>query len=90
MHDMTRPTQAPADREAADSPAAFADTLSALEKIVQSMESGQLGLEESVTLFQQGMELAQQAERQLTEAKQKVEILLGGQVQALPSNVEED
>jgi exodeoxyribonuclease VII small subunit len=49
-----------------------------------------LGLEESVTLFQQGMKLAQRAERQLSEARQKVEILLGGEATPMASDAEED
>jgi len=87
---MTTVMESSADPAVANSPEAFADTLSALERIIQRMESGQLGLEESVTLFQQGMALAQRAEQQLREAKQKVEILLDGQVQPLPNNNEED
>ncbi|MEY2340799.1 exodeoxyribonuclease VII small subunit [Acidithiobacillus sp. IBUN Pt1247-S3] len=68
----------------------FADTLHSLESVVEKMEGGQLGLEESVTLFQQGMELAQRAEKQLREARQKVEILLGNEVTSLASDAEED
>lgn len=54
------------------------------------MESGQLSLEESVALFQQGMDLAQRAEKQLREARQKVEILLGSEVAPMVSDAEED
>ena len=68
----------------------FSHTLRSLEQVVEQMEGGQLGLEESVTLFQQGIELAQRAEKQLREARQKVEILLGGEVTSLASDAEED
>ncbi|MDD3760911.1 MAG: exodeoxyribonuclease VII small subunit [Acidithiobacillus sp.] len=68
----------------------FSDTLHSLEKVVDKMESGQLSLEESVALFQQGMDLAQRAEKQLREARQKVEILLGSEVAPMVSDAEED
>ncbi len=87
---MTSAMESSADPTVENPPEAFADTLSALERIIQRMESGQLGLEESVTLFQQGMALAQRAEQQLREAKQKVEILLNGQAQSLSNDNEED
>jgi len=61
----------------ADTPADFASTLDALEATVRRLEGGQLGLEDSVALFKQGMDLAKRAELQLLQARQTVEILLG-------------
>jgi exodeoxyribonuclease VII small subunit len=61
----------------ADTPADFASTLDALEATVRRLEGGQLGLEDSVALFKQGMDLAKRAESQLLQARQTVEILLG-------------
>ena len=61
----------------ADAPTDFASTLDALEETVRRLEEGQLGLEDSVALFQRGMVLAKQAEAQLQNARQTVETLLG-------------
>ncbi len=68
----------------------FASTLAALEQTVQRMEAGQLGLEESVALFQRGVELAGRAEAQLRGARQKVDLLLGDSDIPLPLPEEED
>ena len=87
---MTAPKDSPEQAVDQPPPESFSDTLRSLEGVVEKMEGGQLGLEESVTLFQQGMKLAQRAERQLSEARQKVEILLGGEATPMASDAEED
>ncbi|WP_308388733.1 exodeoxyribonuclease VII small subunit [Acidithiobacillus sp. AMEEHan] len=87
---MTEANVSPQPAEKQTPQEVFSDTLNSLEKIVEKMESGQLGLEDSVSLFQQGMDLAQRAEKQLREARQKVEILLGGEVTPMASDAEED
>jgi len=43
-----------------------------LEKIVEKMESGQLSLEESLKLFEQGVGLISSCQKMLTDAKQKI------------------
>ncbi len=87
MTDVKNPSQPDQDHAPQE---IFSDTLQSLEKVVDKMESGQLSLEESVALFQQGMDLAQRAEKQLREARQKVEILLGSEVAPMVSDAEED
>jgi exodeoxyribonuclease VII small subunit len=81
MNDESPPVEAPAD---------FASTLDALEETVRRLEGGQLGLEDSVALFQRGIELSRRAEAQLQNARQIVETLLGEDAVPAPLTQEED
>jgi exodeoxyribonuclease VII small subunit len=54
----------------------FEDCLERLEKIVQELEKGEVPLEKSLTLFEEGMQLSATCRKQLEEAEGKVEILL--------------
>jgi exodeoxyribonuclease VII small subunit len=56
--------------------AKFEECLERLEKIVQELEKGEVPLEKSLTLFEEGMQLSASCRRQLEEAEGKVEILL--------------
>ncbi|MBU2649285.1 exodeoxyribonuclease VII small subunit [bacterium] len=56
--------------------AGFEETLQSLEKIVDRLESGELGLEESIKLFEEGVALADSAGKKLDEAEKKVTLLL--------------
>jgi len=47
-------------------------SLTELEQIVAKMESGQLTLEESLKLFEQGIGLISACQKTLTDAKQKI------------------
>jgi exodeoxyribonuclease VII small subunit len=47
-------------------------SLTELEQIVVKMESGQLTLEESLKLFEQGIGLISACQKTLTDAKQKI------------------
>lgn len=73
-----------------EAPADFASTLDALEETVRCLEGGQLGLEDSVALFQRGIELSRRAEAQLQNARQIVETLLGEDAVPAPLTQEED
>ncbi len=55
----------------------FEKKLTRLEDIVEKMESGDLALEESLKLFEEGIRLSRDCNVQLTDAEQKVKILLG-------------
>ncbi len=46
-----------------------------LEEIVNKMESGDLELEESLKLFEQGVELTRQCQNALNEAEQRILVL---------------
>jgi exodeoxyribonuclease VII small subunit len=54
----------------------FEDSLAKLEQITEDLESGDLGLEESLKRFDEGVKLAEFCNRKLDEAQQKVNILL--------------
>ncbi|MEN8134215.1 MAG: exodeoxyribonuclease VII small subunit [Thermodesulfobacteriota bacterium] len=54
----------------------FEDSLASLENITAELESGDLGLEESLKRFDEGVKLAEFCNRKLDEAQQKVNILL--------------
>jgi len=64
----------------------FEECLERLEKIVQELEKGEVPLEKSLTLFEEGMQLSATCRRQLEDAEGKVEILLkqNGKLQAEP------
>jgi exodeoxyribonuclease VII small subunit len=64
--------------------AKFEECLQRLEKIVQEMEKGEVSLEKSLTLFEEGMQLSATCRKELEEAEGKVEILLkqNGKIQA--------
>jgi exodeoxyribonuclease VII small subunit len=64
----------------------FEDCLERLEKIVQELEKGEVPLEKSLTLFEEGMQLSATCRKQLEEAEGKVEILLkqNGKLQTEP------
>ena len=54
----------------------FEESLKQLEAIVAQMERGEVSLEESVKLFEEGAKLAERCKQQLAEAESKVDILL--------------
>lgn len=54
----------------------FEKKLGRLEEIVSKMEAGDLALEDSLKLFEEGVKLSRECNSQLTEAEQKVKVLL--------------
>ncbi len=64
----------------------FEKALQQLEKIVSRMESGELGLEESLNQFEQGIKLAKNCQDTLTNAESRVEALIekNGLQQTIP------
>ena len=54
----------------------FEEALKKLEAIVAQMERGDVSLEDSVKLFEEGSKLAEQCKQQLADAEGKVEILI--------------
>ncbi len=55
----------------------FEKKLTRLEEIVQGMETGDLVLEKSLELFEEGIKLSKECHVQLNQAEQKVKQLLG-------------
>ena len=64
----------------------FEECLERLEKIVKELEKGEVPLEKSLTLFEEGMQLSATCRKQLEDAEGKVEILLkqNGKLQTEP------
>lgn len=58
--------------------ASFETALAELEKLVATMETGQLPLEESLLAYKRGVELLQHCQRQLADAEERVRILDAG------------
>jgi exodeoxyribonuclease VII small subunit len=54
----------------------FEKSLVRLEEVVRRLESPQLSLDEAMKLFQEGVELSHECQKQLEEAEGRVEILL--------------
>lgn len=63
---------------AADAVGQFEDAMKELEAIVQSLERGELRLDESLRLFERGVALARQCRGSLEGAELKVHELLAG------------
>ena len=71
-------------------PLPFEDALSELEGLVQTLERGDLTLEESLKSFERGVELTRTCQQALDEAEQKVRILSGESEQEEPEPFEDD
>ena len=63
---------------ATDTSERFDDILTRLRSIVERLEGGNLSLEESLSSFEQGMELCRRGAAILDAAEKKVEVLLSG------------
>ncbi|MEW6038666.1 MAG: exodeoxyribonuclease VII small subunit [Pseudomonadota bacterium] len=57
-------------------PLSFEEALAELEQLVERMEQGNLPIEESLKLFERGIELTRTCQKALQDAEQKVQILL--------------
>ena len=67
--------------------ASFEDSLKQLEAIIAKLEKGDLPLEESVRLFEEGVRLSNACKTEIESAEGKVQILLkqkDGSMQAAP------
>ena len=54
----------------------FEKQLETLEGLVESLESGDLSLEDSLKSFEQGIKVARDCQQALKQAEQKVEVLM--------------
>ena len=60
----------------------FEESLSELETLVETLEQGELSLEDSLKTFERGMELTRTCQQALKEAEQKILILSDNRVEA--------
>ena len=54
----------------------FESSLGDLERIVRKLEDGDLSLEESLKLFEDGVKLSRECQERLSQAERRIEILL--------------
>jgi len=61
----------------------FEDSLARLEQIVSQLEAGNIPLEESLRIFEEGVTLARRCAKYLEEAEKRIEILTKDETGAL-------
>ncbi len=57
-------------------PKTFESSLEELERIVRELEHGELTLEKSLELFEQGVRLSRDCQERLSQAERRIEILM--------------
>jgi exodeoxyribonuclease VII small subunit len=57
-------------------PKTFESSLEELERIVRQLEQGELTLEKSLELFEQGVTLSRDCQERLNQAERRIEILM--------------
>ncbi len=69
-----------------DKPLNFEESIAQLERIVEQIAAGKVGLEESLVMYEKGMELVQRCRAILDSAEKRIEILsaAGGTLKAAP------
>jgi len=73
--------------------AKFEDKLTALEAVVERLERGELTLEDSVRLFEEGISLSNACKLELEKAEGRIQVLIetqGGGVQVAEMDAEEE
>ena len=71
----------------------FECSLARLEEIVGKLENANLSLDEAMSLFEEGVQLSRDCQKNLEQAEGKVEILLkkaGGELAAAPFDPESE
>lgn len=56
--------------------ASFEEQLTALETVVERLERGELSLDESVRLFEEGVKLSQACKKELEAAEGRIQVLV--------------
>ncbi len=64
-------------REARDDRPTFEESLLELERMVRELEDGQLGLEDALARYEQGVGLIKSCYQQLRQAEQRIVMLTG-------------
>lgn len=72
------------------SPQSFEEALAELETIVDTLEKGDLTLEQSLAAFERGVGLTRSCQKALDEAEQKVQILTSRSPDAEPEPFDSD
>ena len=86
-------SQAPSKRPETEKKADFESCLTRLEAVVRKLEAPDLALDDAMKLFEEGVKLSRECQKQLAEAEARVEILLkkaDGKFAAEPFEPEDD
>ena len=86
-------TQTPSKKPEPPKKADFERSLGRLEEVVQKLEGANLSLDDAMKLFEEGVQLSRDCQKQLAEAEARVEILLkkaDGKLAAEPFDPEKD
>ena len=73
--------------------AGFEDRLTALEAVVERLERGELSLDDSVRLFEEGVKLSNACKAELEKAEGRVQVLVEsshGQMKTADLDLDED
>ena len=70
--------------------AIFEERLTALESVVERLERGELSLEESVRLFEEGVQLSSACKAELEEAEGRIQVLVETRGAGKAENLEVD
>ena len=73
-----------------EKPPAFEDALEELEAIVEKMEDGEPSLEESLKLFERGMDLTRRCQAALDDAEQRIRTLADTEPSPIETEAVED
>lgn len=68
----------------------FEEAMDKLEEIIKKMETGDMGLEESLKAFEEGIKLARVCAKKLDEAQRRVEVLLRNEEGLLVKSLQKD
>jgi exodeoxyribonuclease VII small subunit len=86
-------TPTPSKNPEAPRKADFERSLARLEEVVEKLENAELSLDEAMKLFEEGVRLSRECQKQLEEAEARVEILLkkaDGKIAAEPFEPQEE
>lgn len=72
-----------ADKNDTEGPVSFEDAFTRLESVVRRLESGQMSLDQSTELFEEGMKLAKSCTEMLNGAELKIKRLQQGLAEQL-------
>ena len=73
--------------------AGFEEHLTQLESVVERLEKGDLTLDDSVRLYEEGVKLSQACKKELEQAEGRIQVLVegrGGKMQVAEMEEEED
>lgn len=68
----------------------FEEAMLALDKIVETLEEGDVPLEKAITYYQEGMELSKICNDKLTNVQEKMTSMMNDQAELKPFEIQEE